>query len=78
MHSLELNRVSTETGDQWNNETNKYKGMEWKSPQGRVFSFLPMMGARRKMSERRLFTGSYGESSKKSLPVRKRSRCSDR
>lgn len=35
------------------------------------FSFLPMMGASRKMSDRRLFTGSYGESSKKSLPVRK-------
>lgn len=32
---------------------------------------LPMMGASREMSERRLFTGSYGESSKKSLPVRK-------
>lgn len=30
---------------------------------------LPMMGASRKMSERRRFTGSYGESSKKSLPV---------
>lgn len=28
-----------------------------------------MMGASREMSERRLFTGSYGESSKKSLPA---------
>lgn len=31
-------------------------------------SVLPMMGASRKMSDRRLLTGSYGESSRKSLP----------
>lgn len=34
-----------------------------------------MMGARRKISERRLLTGSYGEYSSKSLPARETNDC---
>lgn len=46
-----------------------------KASEEEMVLILPMMGASRKMSDRRLFTGSYGESSRKSLPVRRTDRC---
>lgn len=67
----QLRRLTSETVK----KKKRHLEEEWKPPQKRDFLILPMMGASRKMSDRRLFTGSYGESSRKSLPVRRTDRC---